>query len=79
VSEGEWNGDEWAIAGGFQRGAGVLYHCGELRPRWSQVDVIGLGGRRSGAVLYAESSGVVVAIGGEMVWMGWPRVQIGCI
>jgi hypothetical protein len=31
------------------------------------------------AALYAESSGVVVAVGGETVWMGWPRVQIGCI
>jgi hypothetical protein len=38
------------------------------------VDAIGLGGRRSGAVLYTESSGVVVAVGGEMVWTRWPRV-----
>jgi hypothetical protein len=56
-----------------------LYGCGELGPRWSLVDAIGLGGRRSGAVLYAESSGVVVAVGGETVWTGWPRVQIGCV
>jgi hypothetical protein len=79
VSEGEWNGDEWATGGGFQRGAGVLYRSGELGPRWSRVDAIGLGGRRSGAVLYAASSGVVVAIGGVTVWIGWPRVQIGCV
>jgi hypothetical protein len=43
------------------------------------VDAIGLGGRRSGAVLYAESSGVGVAVGGETVWTGWPRVQFGCV
>jgi hypothetical protein len=41
------------------------------------VDVIGLGGRRSGAALYAESSGVVVAVGGKTVWTGRPRVQTG--
>jgi hypothetical protein len=56
--------------GGNERVQEFLYGCGELGPRWSRVDAIGLGGRRFGAVLYAESSGVVVAIGGEMVWAG---------
>jgi hypothetical protein len=66
-------------SGGDERVRGFLYGCGELGPRWSRVDAIGLGGRRSGAVLYAESSGVGVAVDGETVWMGWPRVQFGCV
>jgi hypothetical protein len=40
------------------------------------VDAIGFGGRRSGAALYAESSGVVAAAGGGTVRSGWPRVQM---
>jgi hypothetical protein len=66
-------------SGGNERVQGSLYRCGELGPRWSRVDAIGLGGRRSRAVLYAESSGVGVAIGGETVWTGGPRVQFGCV
>jgi hypothetical protein len=66
-------------SGGNERVQEFLYGCGELGPRWSRVDAIGLGGRRSGVVLYAESSGVVVAVGGETVWTGWPRVQFGCV
>jgi hypothetical protein len=66
-------------SGGNQWVQGSLYDCGELGPRWSRVDAIGLGGRRSGAVLYAESSGVGVAVGGETVWTGWPQVQFGCV
>jgi hypothetical protein len=64
-------------SGGNERVQGFLYHCGELGPRWSRVDAIGLDGQCSRAVLYAESSGVGVAVGGEMVWSGWPRVQFG--
>jgi hypothetical protein len=56
---------------------GFLFGCRELGPRWSRVDAIGLGGRRSGAALYAESSGEVVAVGGGTVWTGQPRVQTG--
>jgi hypothetical protein len=56
---------------------GFLFGCCELGPRWSRVDAIGLGGRCSGAALYAESSSGVVAVGGEAVWTGRPRVQIG--
>jgi hypothetical protein len=65
--------------GGDKRVQGFLYGCGELGPRWSRVEAIGLGGRRSGAVLYAESSSVGVAVGGETVWTEWPRVQFGCV
>jgi hypothetical protein len=54
-------------SGENERVQGFLYGCCELGPWWSRVDMIGLGGWRSGAVLYAESSGVVVAVGGETV------------
>jgi hypothetical protein len=56
---------------------GVLYGCGELGPWWSRVGAIGLGGRFSGAALYAECSDVVVAVGGGTVRSGWSRVQFG--
>jgi hypothetical protein len=62
-------------SGGNERVQVFLYHCGELRPRWSQVDAIGLDGRCSGAVLCAEFTSVGGAVGGETVWAGWPRVQ----
>jgi hypothetical protein len=56
---------------------GVLYGCGELGPRWSRVEAIGLGGRFSGATLYAECSDVVVAIGGGSVWSRLGLIQSG--
>jgi hypothetical protein len=56
---------------------GFLYGGGELGPRWSRVNAIGLGGRCSGAALYAECSEVVVAVGGGTVRSGRPRVQTG--
>jgi hypothetical protein len=62
----------------FERGPRVFIFRGELG-LWRARSMIGLGGRRSGAVLYAESSGVGVAIGGETVWTGWPQVQFGCV
>jgi hypothetical protein len=68
-----------SYSGENERVQGFLYGCCELGPRCSRVDAIGLGRRRSGAALYAESSGVVVAVGGETVWTGWPQVQIGCV
>jgi hypothetical protein len=64
-------------SGGNERIQGFLYRYGELGPRWSRVDAIGIGGRYSGVVLYAESSGVGVAVGGETVRSGWPWVQFG--
>jgi hypothetical protein len=63
----------------FERGPRVFIFRGELGLWWASSEAIGLGGRRSGAVLYAESSGVGVVVGGETVWMGWPRVQFGCV
>jgi hypothetical protein len=62
-------------SGGNEKVLGFLYCCGELGPRWSQVDAIGRAGRCSGAVLCAEFSGVGVAVGGETVRSGWSRVQ----
>jgi hypothetical protein len=64
-------------SGGSEKTQGFLYCCGELGPRWSRVDAIGLAGRCSGAVLCAEFSGVGVAVGGEMVRSGWSWVQLG--
>jgi hypothetical protein len=63
----------------FERGPRVFIFRGELGLWWASSEVIGLGGRRSGAVLYAESSGVGVAVGGETVWTGCPQVQFGCV
>jgi hypothetical protein len=63
----------------FDRGPQVFIFRGELGLRWASSEVIGLGGRHSGAVLYAESSGVGLAVGGETVWTGWPRVQFRCV
>jgi hypothetical protein len=54
---------------------GVLYGCGELRPRWSRAEAIGLGGRWSGAALYAESRGVGSCVGGFLVRSENDRVQ----
>jgi hypothetical protein len=61
-------------SGGNERVQGFLYCCGELGPRWSREDAIGLAGRCSGAVLCAEFSVVGGAVGGETVRSGWPRV-----
>jgi hypothetical protein len=61
---------------GEHRGArGVLYGGGELGPRWSRVDTIVLGGRCSGAALYAECSEVVEAVGGWLFRARMGRVQ----
>jgi hypothetical protein len=64
-------------SGGNEKVLGVLYCCDELGSWWSRVDAIGRIGRCSGAVLCAESNGVGVAVGGEMVRSGWSRVQFG--
>jgi hypothetical protein len=66
---------KWATVKRTKGSRGFLFGYHELGPRWSRVDAIGLGGRRSGAALYAESSGEVVAVGGGMVWTGRPQVQ----
>jgi hypothetical protein len=55
----------------------VLYGCGELRPRWSRAKAIGLGGRWSGAALYAESRCVGRCVGGFLVRSENVRVQSG--
>jgi hypothetical protein len=67
-------GSEWAT--GEHGGArGVLYGGGELGPRWSRVDAIGLGGRCSGAALYAECSEVSSCVGGVLVWSENSQIQ----
>jgi hypothetical protein len=68
---------KWATVKRTKGSRGFLFGCRELGPRWSRVDAIGLGGRRFGAALYAESSGEVVAVSGGTVWTGRPRVQTG--
>jgi hypothetical protein len=61
-------------SGGNEKVQGFLYCWGELGPRRSRVDAIGLAGRCSGAVLCAEFSGVGVAVNGETVRSGWSQV-----
>jgi hypothetical protein len=54
---------------------GVLYGFGELGPWWSRAEAIGLGGRFSGAALYAECRGLGGAVGGALVWSQTGRLQ----